>query len=118
MLRKVRDFIRDVKAVATLKRDLGRQIQSLQMDLDVIKANGVNVHNRLDLANQRTAHVEHYLGLRQHQFVEHEKMWGFFQARDDIQKGKRPVSLFHQQQNAQARAKKQGHKHGTNKRVA
>jgi hypothetical protein len=118
MLRKFQQLLKDVRDMSALRRDLNRQMQSMQMDLDVIKANGVNVHVRLDLANTRTAHVEHYLGLRQHKFTPSDQMWGFFQSRDDIQKGKRPVSMFHEQSNAKLREQKTAGKHGAAKRAA
>ncbi len=98
--------------------ELRREVQSLQMTLDVIKENGINVHSRLTLMNTRISHLEHYLGLRKHSFASSDELWKFFQARDDIQKGRRPVSAFHEAHNAVQRDRKQAHKHGTSKRVA
>ena len=41
-------------------------------------------HVRIGLANIRSQHIEHYLGLRHHKFQHREVMWAFKQAHSDI----------------------------------
>lgn len=53
------------------------------------------LHNRVNLSNTRISHIEHYLGLRKHSFVDGERMWDFQQVTRDVSLKERPKSRFY-----------------------
>jgi len=65
-------------------------------------------HNRITLSNNRSAHIEHYLGMRANKFAQGERMWDFQQISKDLnvqRTAHKPLSIHNkQQQQRRARA--------------
>jgi hypothetical protein len=69
-------------------------LQGVTVEAQRCTRENVALHNRISMANQRSAHIEHYVGLRSHSFKPGERMWAFHQLLVDVNAGSRPVSLF------------------------
>ena len=63
------------------------------------------IHNRVMLSNNRSAHIEHYLGMRSNKFAQGERMWDFQQVAKDLnsQRPSRPLSIHNKNQRANRR---------------
>lgn len=94
---KLNQILEAAKHIAALESKVEDLEESLAMMFAENVANAkelANLHNRLNMANGRTAHVEHYLGIRFHNFPDGERMWDFRQIMNDMSHSTKPKSRF------------------------
>lgn len=68
-------------------------IAKLKIKVEALCGQATAAHRRVDLANERIKHIEHYLGMRRYEFPDKEKRWNFQQVKDDIRGNKRPKQV-------------------------
>lgn len=65
-----------------------RVVNGLRLELETLKKEQVELlaelHTRVTLCNERSQHVEYYLGIRQHNFPTGERRWNFQQVAKDL----------------------------------
>lgn len=58
--------------------------------IDNLESELKQAHKRINLANTRSSHIEHYLGLRHFKFTARENTWGFGQVQQDVKQSLKP----------------------------
>lgn len=83
-------------------KTLEKRIDDLEAMLGQATTEVQKAHKRINLANTRTANIEHYIGMRSHNFEDGGRMWDYMQLHKDIENRQRPQSLFITRQKRQA----------------
>lgn len=73
---------------------INEQLEPVREELKRLSREAEMAHHRVGLANIRTQHVEHYLGLRHHKFKRGEQQWKFNQIASDVARGLKPTQIF------------------------
>ena len=66
----------------------------MSSEVEDLKKEIQEAHNRIEGLKERLMNVEHYLGLRSHSFEGYRRQYNFHQIKQDMVYRNRPQSLF------------------------